>query len=335
VGTLDLLNEDERKRICGVIINKFRGDMEILKPGIDMLEKKINKPVLGVIPYFDDIKIDNEDSVCLNNINSKLETKDYESSRKIIDIAVIRFPRISNFTDFDLLKRERDVRLRFIDKVESFGEPDLIILPGTKNTIGDLKFIKENGIAETIIDRGKRGAVVVGICGGYQMLGKEIKDPENAESNMYRIDGLGLLNVTTTFMTEKSTYQVKARMNAGNMFNVKCDMAGYEIHMGETMLSTGVLPFLKIVERSGNQVSLADGAISNDGNVMGTYLHGIFDNDEFRLGIINYLRRAKGLSPLLHDELLIAKREKEKHFDKLADLIRKHVNMEYVFNLIS
>lgn len=334
VGTLELLNEDERKRICGVIINKFRGDMEILKSGINMLENKINKPVLGVIPYYDDIRIDDEDSVCLETNRQKLQSMNSKSNEYCIDIAVIRFPRISNFTDFDSLKLEKDVRVRFVDKVQSFGKPDLIILPGTKNTIGDLKFIKENGIANAITNFERGGAMVFGICGGYQMLGKEIKDPENSESNLSQINGLGLLDASTIFMSGKDTYQVKASFNAGNIFNVKCDITGYEIHMGETTLLNETTPFLKIKERSGEKVNLEDGAVSCDGNVIGTYLHGIFDNDEFRLGLINYLRRIKGISPLLHDEIIITKREKDKQYDKLADLIRNHINMEYVFKLI-
>lgn len=166
------------------------------------------------------------------------------------------------------------------------------------------------------------------------MLGKEIKDPENSESNLSQINGLGLLDASTIFMSGKDTYQVKASFNAGNIFNVKCDITGYEIHMGETTLLNETTPFLKIKERSGEKVNLEDGAVSCDGNVIGTYLHGIFDNDEFRLGLINYLRRIKGISPLLHDEIIITKREKDKQYDKLADLIRNHINMEYVFKLI-
>ncbi|MFQ5963597.1 MAG: cobyric acid synthase [Candidatus Scalinduaceae bacterium] len=345
VGTLELLNKDERERICGVIINKFRGDMTILQSGIDMLEKKIDKPVLGVIPYFDDIKIDDEDSVCLERGDYKLQSVNDKSteachvntiSGTCIDIVVIRLPRISNFTDFELLKREKDVNVRFVDKADSLGRPDLVILPGTKNTIGDLKVIKENGIADTVINFAKNGTMVIGICGGYQMLGKEINDPENAESNISQINGLGLLNAITFFKPEKNTCQIKARIyNNNNIFNnIKCDLTGYEIHMGETKLLNGVSPFLKIIERSGKEVGLDDGAISSDGNVIGTYIHGIFDNDEFRFGLINYLRRIKGLSPLIRDELINARCAKDKQYDKLADLIRKHVRMDMIYDLI-
>jgi adenosylcobyric acid synthase len=336
VGTLELLDRDERERICGVIINKFRGDIKILKPGISMLEKKINKPVLGVIPYFNDIRIDNEDSVCLGNYGYKSKSVTSKPGKTYIDIVVIRLPRISNFTDFDLLMREKDVCLRFVDSVESFGKPDLIILPGTKNTIGDLKTIKDNGIADTIIDFAQKGTMVMGICGGYQMLGKEINDPHNAESDISQIDGLGLLNAVTLFKSEKNTYQIKARIyNNNNIFNnIKSDVTGYEIHMGETKLLNGLLPFLKITERSGRSINMVDGAVSDNGNVIGTYVHGILDNDEFRLELINYLRKNKGISHLLRDELITAERDKEEQYNRLADLVRKHINMDMIYDLI-
>ncbi len=181
LGTLELLGSEERDRVCGIIINKFRGDMGILEPGLDMLESRISKPVLGVLPYFTDIMIDDEDSLCLDKSNKELVSKDSISPDLQIDIVVIRLPRISNFTDFDILKREKWLSLRFVDDEQSIGKPDLIILPGTKNTIDDLKFIKDNGISGTILNLEKNGTMVIGICGGYQMLGREIKDPGNAE----------------------------------------------------------------------------------------------------------------------------------------------------------
>lgn len=341
VGTLELLNSDERERVCGIVINKFRGDMRILEPGIKMLEERINKPVLGVIPYFNDINIDNEDSVCLENGYYGLRSTSYKPSEAQIDIVVIRLPRISNFTDFDILKREKDVMVRFVDNTKSIGKPDLIILPGSKNTIGDLTFIKENGIADTIKELAKNGTMVIGICGGYQMLGKEISDPEEIESEIAQIGGLGLIDAVTTFMLQKNTYQVKANMSerpfrrtdlTEKYFNTKCDISGYEIHMGETELLNGTLPFLKIIERSGKKVNLDDGAISNDGNVIGTYVHGILDNDEFRLELINNLRKKRGLSPILAEELSTV--DKERQYDKLADLFRKHIKMDLIYNVI-
>ncbi len=344
VGTLELLDSDERDRVCGIIINKFRGDMGILEPGIDMLRNRINKPVLGVLPYFTDIMIDDEDSVCLNKSNKELVSKDTLSSEYQIDIVVIRLPRISNFTDFDILKREKGLSVRFVDNVQSIGKPDLIILPGTKNTIDDLKFIKENGIADTIINLEKKGTMIIGICGGYQMLGKDIKDPESTESKTIEIGGLDLIDVSTIFKAYKNTYQVKARLHdklidrndfqAGiiKFSNTKSEITGYEIHMGETQLLNGTSPFLKIFERSEKEVCMDDGAISNDGNVIGTYLHGIFDNVVFRMELVNCLRKKRGFSPILPEELSTV--DKEKQYDKLADLFRKHINMDLIYGLI-
>ena len=339
VGTLELLNSDERERVCGIIINKFRGDMGILEPGIEMLEKRIGKPVLGVLPYFTDINIDNEDSVCLDNSDRKLNNKNYKPSESQIDIVVIRLPRISNFTDFDILKREKDVCVRFVDNAQSIGNPDLVIIPGSKNTIGDLKFITENGIADSIKNLAKNGTMVIGICGGYQMLGKEIRDSKNAESKVTQIGGLGLIDAKTIFMQQKNTHQIRARLHGNqsnrsdqNNFNTRSEINGYEIHMGETELHNGTLPFLKIVERSDKEVCMDDGAISDDGNVIGTYVHGIFDNDEFRLELINCLRRKKGLSPIQLEDL--SKVDKERQYDKLADLFKKHINMDLINELV-
>ena len=337
VGTLELLNSDERDRVMGVIINKFRGDMGILESGITMLEERIKKPVLGVLPYFTDIDVDDEDSVSLDNKNRGSESTRNRTAESQIDIVVIRLPRISNFTDFDILKREKDLCVRFVEDARSIGNPDLDILPGTKNTIGDLEHIKEQGIADAIIDLAKTGTMVIGICGGYQMLGRVIRDPENAESKTLETGGLGLIDVSTLFKLQKCTYQVKARLHdrGSNIFkslNRDNEITGYEIHMGETELLNGTAPFLKIIERSDKEVCMDDGAVSNDGNVIGSYLHGIFDNDEFRLGLINHLRKSKGLSPMLAEELSTV--DKEREYDKLADWFREHINMELIYEKI-
>ena len=332
VGTLELLNSDERERVMGVIINKFRGDMGILESGIDMLEERIKKPVLGVLPYFTNIDVDDEDSMSLDNRNRGAETSESQ-----IDIVIIRLPRISNFTDFDILIREKSLSVRFVEDARSIGNPNLIILPGTKNTIGDLESIKENGIADAVINLAKSGTMVIGICGGYQMLGKVILDPENAESKTLETDGLGLIDVSTLFRMQKNTHQVKARLHerGPDIFkglNSDNEITGYEIHMGETVLLNGAAPFLKIQERSDKEVCMDDGAVSSDGNVIGTYLHGIFDNDEFRLGLINRLRESKGLAPMLAEELSSV--DKERQYDKLADWFREHIDMDLIYEKI-
>jgi len=336
VGTLELLNSDERDRVMGVIINKFRGDMGILESGLQMLEERINKPVLGVLPYFTNIDVDDEDSVSLDRKNKKQEARG-EKQESLIDVVIIRLPRISNFTDFDILIKEKSLNVRFVEDARSIGNPDLIILPGTKSTIGDLESIKENGIANAVINLAKSGTMIIGICGGYQMLGSVIRDPENAESKTLETDGLGLIDVRTLFRLQKSTHQVKATLHdrGTDIFkglNTDNEITGYEIHMGETELLNGTAPFLKILERSDKEVSMDDGAVSSDGNVIGSYLHGIFDNDEFRLELINRLRESKGLVPMLTEELNTV--DKEAEYDKLADWFREHIDMDLVFEMI-
>ncbi len=336
VGTLELLNSDERDRVMGIVINKFRGDLSILESGIDMLEERIKKPVLGVLPYFTDINVDDEDSMSLDKRGTKDDGR-WKRDETQIDVVIVRLPRISNFTDFDILRREKNIYVRFVEDACSIGNPDLIILPGTKNTIGDLESIKENGIADAVINLAKTGTMVIGICGGYQMLGKVIRDPENAESKILETEGLGLIDVSTLFNLQKSTHQVKATLhdrgiNIFRSLNTDTEITGYEIHMGKTELLNGTAPFLKIVERSDKEVCMDDGAISDDGNVIGSYLHGIFDNDEFRLGLINRLRKSKGLSSMLPEELSSV--DKEKQYDKLADWFREHINMDLIFEQI-
>jgi adenosylcobyric acid synthase len=336
VGTLELLNSDERDRVMGVIINKFRGDMGILESGLQMLEERINKPVLGVLPYFTNIEVDDEDSVSLDRKNKKQDVRS-KKQENLIDVVIIRLPRISNFTDFDILIREKSLSVRFVEDARSIGNPDLIILPGTKNTIGDLESIKENGIADAVINLAKTGTMVIGVCGGYQMLGSVILDPENAESKTFETDGLGLIDVSTLFRMQKNTHQVKATLHerGSDIFrslNTDSEITGYEIHMGETVLLNGAAPFLKIIERSNREVCMDDGAVSSDGNVIGTYLHGIFENDEFRLGLINRLRESKGLAPILAEELSTV--DKERQYDKLADWFRGHIDMDLIFEKI-
>ena len=372
VGTLELLSVSERNRVKGIVFNKFRGDKSILKPGLDMLESRINKPVVGVIPYMHDLSIDDEDSVSLeysstikNNAvvhphpnpppsmgrvsgNPSIHILPSLGGREIeggsvellrnsyVDIVVIKLPRISNFTDFNIFNHEKDAKVRFVDKAKNIGKPDLLIIPGTKNTISDLTFLRERGIFGEIIELSRQGTMTIGICGGYQMLGKQINDPHHVESSKDSIQGLGLLETVTTFSREKQTYQVKARMlRHEHLFPVDGELVGYEIHMGETTYNghNSVRPFARITERAGEMVDILDGCISANGNVMGTYIHGIFDNDEFRSGLINYLRLKKGLksSDGCH---VNSKSIKEHRYNELADIVRRNINMNLVYSMM-
>jgi adenosylcobyric acid synthase len=329
-GTIMLLTEEERKRVKGVIINKFRGDVEILKPGIEMLEELIKIPVLGVVPYAD-IQIEDEDSLA----------ERFRRRRKAegeIYVEVLYLPHVSNFTDFNVFETQKDVNLRYVMRGESIGDPDILIIPGSKNTIEDLIYLRNSGLEEQILRLNRAGKLIVGICGGYQILGRKIKDPHETESSIGEINGLGLLDVETVFELEKTTTQVEGEIITGKdgMFkDLKVGgIKGYEIHMGQTKLWEGTVPFAKITKRLKDDVQILDGAVSKDGNVFGTYIHGIFDNINFTRGILNRIRREKGLNELCAD-IKSFDEFKEKEYKKLAKIVRKNLDMEKIYEIVN
>jgi len=336
VGTLELLSANEKKKVKGIIFNKFRGDKTILKPGLDMLENRTQKPVIGVIPYMHNLSIDDEDSVSLEYFHDK-GTNKHESN--CIDIVIIKLPRISNYTDFTVLEQESGVRLRFIDRVYDIGTPDLLIIPGSKNTIADMEFLKEKGFFEEIISQSGKDAMIVGICGGYQMLGKQINDPFHVESNRDSIHGLGLLNTVTTFAKEKNTYQVRAHLvDQKNLPQINDEeLRGYEIHMGETTYNgdNSVKPFAKITERAEKKVEISDGCVSENGKVMGTYIHGIFDNNGFRTKLLNHLRLKKGIMPTNETSGADIYFLKESKYNELANTARMNIDMNAVYGIMN
>jgi len=329
VGTLELLTAAERKRIKGFIINKFRGDLDILKPGLDFLEERTGRPVLGVIPYSHDISIPEEDSID----KERYSLFDEEPKRGKINIDVIYLPHISNFTDFDPLEKEPDVHLRYIVPGARIGNPDAIIIPGSKNTIHDLLYLKKSGLAETIIHKAESGTVIVGICGGYQILGRDIRDPYGMESRHKVTSGLKLLPLTTTIFKEKLTHQVRAE---DLLFNTG-KISGYEIHMGHSRLLTSLKPAFKISARSKETVKIKDGVASKDKRVWGTYIHGLFENDRFRRTFLGSLRKGTNGGRKYQevqkdfDSFL---EEKEKEYDKLAALVRRNVDMRKIYSLL-
>lgn len=331
VGTLELLTKKERERVRGIIINKFRGDKEILQPGLDYLEKKIKRPVLGVIPYFRDIRIEEEDSV-----NSEKNKYYALPERGKINIEVLYLPHISNFTDFDPLEREEGISLRYVKMGEGLGEPDLLIIPGSKNTLDDLYCLKKFGYQKEISNRLKKGTVILGICGGYQMLGKEIYDPEHTESSRERIEGLCLINGATTLKSEKITFQVRALFLPNPFFNIQDELSGYEIHTGETVLSGDEKPLFKITKRGFTKTDINDGVVSKEGMVWGTYIHGIFDNNSFRRAFINFLRSKKGLtiSSFIHQDRISYQERKDREYDRLACLVRDNLDMEKIYPIL-
>lgn len=329
-GTMLLLKEEEKKRVKGTIINKFRGDVNILNPGLDMLQEIIHIPCLGVVPYFK-LALEDEDGAV--EFNKKVTGA--------IDIAVIKLPRISNFTDLDALKSEEDVSVRFITEAEEFGEPDLLIIPGSKNTIGDLQALRDSGLEEKIKEYGKKGKII-GICGGYQMLGNIIRDPNGIESDIKEIQGMQLLDVETVFERDKITTRVKAvicsdkveenwKRYAKDSAEEKKEVYGYEIHMGTTSCGRGAEELFNIIEKNGERTRYKDGSVNKKGNIMGTYIHGIFDSIYFREFIINSLREKKGLN---FKKSVVYESLREKELDKLADIVRNSLDMKSIYEFM-
>lgn len=322
-GTMLLLKDDEKTRVKGTIINKFRGDVDILRPGIDMLEDIIKIPTFGVVPYWR-LALEDEDGAV--EFNKKVTAP--------VDIAVIKLPRMSNFTDIDALKNEEDISVRFVTKVDEFGEPDLVIVPGTKNTIEDLNYLRQCGLEEKIKEHGREN-YVIGICGGYQMLGKKLSDPHKTESSIEEIDGMGLLDVETIFEEEKVMTRVNATaINKNSDFLIKefdGDVYGYEIHMGKCAYGNEAEPMFNIFNENGHSANYLDGAINKEGNVMGTYLHGVFDAVTFREFICNKLRNKKGLESKKAFEY---ESLRERELDKLADVVRKSLDMDKVYEIM-
>jgi adenosylcobyric acid synthase len=322
VGTLELLEPDERRLVAGVVINRFRGEAALLETGIAAIEARTGVPVLGVVPWLD-LKLPEEDSVALGR-------KGTVPRPGALRIGVVRLPRIANYTDFDPLEAEPGVELSYLADPQEVAGCDLLILPGTKSTIPDLEFLRASGFIRAIHDFHAAGGRVAGICGGYQMLGRRIADPELVESERPEAEGLGLLDVETVLAPLKQTHQVEgvllpAAETAG--LNGLERICGYEIHMGETTLGSLARPLLQLTRRSGRGVSLEDGAVSPDGRVWGSYLHGFFDDAATRCALLASLQGkrsdpspAAARAPSLEGEL-----------DRLADHLEKHLDLAALF----
>ncbi|CDF57283.1 cobyric acid synthase [Thermobrachium celere] len=300
-GTYMLLNKKERRRIKGVIINKFRGDKSLLEPGIKMLEELIPVKVIGVVPYFE-FNLDDEDSA--SGFKNFL--------REGINVAVVRLPKISNFTDFDAFKFEEDVTLKFISRPEEMAGSDMVIIPGSKNTISDLRWLKQKGFEQAIKNF---DGIVFGICGGYQMMGKELVDEEGVEVQKGEYeDGLGIFETKTVFLKEKRLERVEGTAFSNRVY-------GYEIHMGLTVNNKN--PFVYLKDR-------LDGDYKED-RFYGTYVHGIFDSGEFRSYILNKIRRKKGLE---EKSSLDLNEIRSRELDRLEEIFRENVDIEYIYSLL-
>ena len=309
-GTVELLEPEERARIKGLVINKFRGDVEILRPGLAMLEEKTHLPVVGVVPYLR-VEIEDEDS-----LSDRLST---ESSVKPLDIAILRLPHVSNFTDFIPLEQHPLLGVRYVQRVRQLGTPDLVILPGTKNTMDDLRWLRESGLEACILKLAAKGTPVLGVCGGYQMLGHTLADPDGEESGTpCTLPGLGLLPTDTVFNAEKHLSQTNATVEAIPFAGAK--LTGYEIHAGRTTVAGS--PFCILSDGT------PEGCVQ--ANVFGTYLHGLFDTGELTEKLTAFLCKRKGLDPA-GAQLIPMEQYRQQQFDKLADGVRAALDMNAVY----
>lgn len=325
IGTVDLLEPSERDMVKGLIINKFRGDKTILDPGVKMLEERSHIPVVGVAPYMN-IQVEDEDSLT--------ERFDRKQSAGLIDIAVIRVPRISNFTDFNPFESVEGVSLRYVQHVSELKNPDMIILPGTKNTMEDLLWMRENGLEAAVLKAAAAGCIVFGICGGYQMLGDTLSDPYHVEAGG-KIRGMGLLPMDTVFASKKTRTRVTGQFlpMPGTFAALSgVSLEGYEIHMGESVRKEGILPATKLMV-AGNQPEekKTEGAFHE--NVCGTYVHGVFDKEEVVETLIRILGERKGIDVSSMTGIDFAA-FKETQYNILAAELRKHLDMKKIYSIL-
>ncbi|MFK2068892.1 cobyric acid synthase [Bacteroides fragilis] len=311
-GSVMLLRPEERKHIKGILINKFRGDIRLFESGVKMLEDLCGVPVVGVVPYYKDIYIEEEDSVML-------QTKNIRAGQGKVNVAVVLLRHLSNFTDFNVLERDPRVHLFYTNNTDELMKADIILLPGSKSTLSDLYELRRNGVAQTIVRAHREGATVMGICGGYQLMGREVCDPDHVEGEIERLPGLGLLPVSTRMQGEKITRQVRFRFLEDSAV---CE--GYEIHMGTTT------PLADVPVSPLNH--LADGREDGyfvDRTCMGTYVHGILDNPS----VIDYL--LEPFADKLKETAFDYKAFKEEQYDKLAAHVRKHVDLPLIYQILT
>lgn len=317
IGTVNLLEDDERQLVKGLIINKFRGDKTILDPGIDIIEEKSGIPVVGVTPYIN-VDIEDEDSLSDRIVPTR--------EADLIDIAVVRLPRISNFTDLNAFEMIPGVSVRYCKNAAELRDPDMVVIPGSKNTISDVLWMRQNGLEAEILKLAGKGKVIFGICGGYQILGESLSDPLGIET-LGQVRGMGLLPIETVFMEEKTRTRVSGDFIDDSLSG---SINGYEIHMGESTLREGAQPLLRITDSVTGETKL-DGARS--GNVYGTYVHGIFDGDGVAASVVDILAAKKGIS--IDTSLTMSYDEyKETQYDLLAESLRESLDMEAIYQIL-
>lgn len=318
-GTIKLLKEEEQRMIKGLIINKFRGDVDILKPGLGMIEDLTGIPVVGVVPM-EPLDIDDEDS-----LSDRLNHREAKGG---IDIAVIRLPHIANFTDFNVFERMDGVSLRYVSEPAKLGQPDLILIPGTKNTMDDMGWMRECGLETLVVRQAEKKTPVVGICGGYQMLGEVLEDPDGVEHGG-TMRGMGLLHTRTVFEQAKTRTQIKGRIvwkEDGPYCTTEKEVQGYEIHMGRTYNLGRCIETIRLED------GRMDGLCNEAGTVFGTYLHGIFDFGDLASLTVSRLMVKKGIDP--GNWHFDPEEHKRQEYDKLADLVRRSLDMDKIYEII-
>jgi adenosylcobyric acid synthase len=330
LGTMELLEPEDRARIRGFVINKFRGDVELLRPGVEMMEQRLGIPCTGVVPFLRDLGLEQEDGVAMDDRrtaghvwpDAENATEKGGSPDRPLRVGVVAVPHMANFTDFDALAMEPSVSLAFLEDPAQAGLADVLILPGSKQTLDDLLWIRERGFADSLATY---SGLLIGICGGFQMLGLSIEDPSGVESGGLprTMAGLGQLPVRTLMRDQKTVRRAtgQARLWGAPSFS------GYEIHMGETLYENGAEPFAEIL-REGGQQSTSDGAIASSGRVLGTYIHGLFDDDAFRHTFLHFARETCGLAPARSHICFTA--ERQARIDRWASHLRQSLNMSLI-----
>ncbi|MFC0272562.1 cobyric acid synthase [Metabacillus herbersteinensis] len=319
VGTLALLNEEEKKRVNGIIINKFRGDLSLFEDGVKWIEDYTGVSVLGVFPYIHNHMVDGEDSL---SISSRFLGRDQQE----IDLVVIKLPYISNYTDVEPFSYESDVSVRFVEHEDDFGHPDALILPGTRSTIADLHYLKSVGLDKKIKNYATNGGFIFGICGGYQIMSKSLVDEAGSDTGIIgnTVEGLSILPVNTTFSAIKKTIRNKGELHQGLGFQSML-IDGYEIHQGSTVRDEDALPFLGLEDGE------KDGCWINDGRIIGTYFHHIFHHDQWRSAWLNRIREKKGIP---NQEPIVVHDLKELQYDQLALYVEKHLNVAELSRIV-
>jgi adenosylcobyric acid synthase len=327
LGTIELLEPEDRARIRGFVINKFRGDPALLGPGVETMEQRLGIPCAGVVPFLRDVGLEEEDGVAIENRRTAARIWGHrirqhsESLERPLRIGVVALPHMANFTDFDALAMEPSVSLAFLEDPAQAGLADVLILPGSKQTLDDLMWIRDRGFAHTLATY---PGFLIGICGGFQMLGLSIEDPSGVESGGLgrTMPGLGQLPIRTIMREEKTVRRATGRTRRSAQ-----QFSGYEIHMGETVYQNGAVPFAEIL-REGQCQPTADGAMASSERVWGTYVHGLFDDDAFRHGFLNTVREACGLAPARNHACVTA--ERQARIDRWANHLRQSLDMNLI-----